>query len=555
MRREKKQFMNKNGTKFSDQELYKMATETAYNMKGKKIGETLVNESTKKTYTVIDIQHDNVTGFDAMAVKDSSGNIMIVYGGTNSKDGPQDIVPDAATGISYLPNGNKIGQEQFKQAKEFRDRVKNANPESDITLTGHSLGGGLSNSVALQTGDKAVNFNPAPLPYDLSTIFGNGAQRSDIINYQTHGDPLGMALQIFGGYLPGQIKQFDISASNPLDNHNMKGVHFDANGNLIDEHGRIVCDFGNSNINSGNSFFDELLRAVKMEGSGIVACIGGVLAMAGGVLLIVIPFTFIDGIKLFGSGVLAVISGVFITVGGILRSIISGIGFVLDLGRKVINFVYKKVTEAIHFVVNGAIAIAKKIVTGIKKTFQIIKDTAISIAQTTQKIGTKIITAVYDEIQKFGKMIQQAGEFISQQIQAAYQSFINIKDQVFEMVYSFIKNSIQMLFDAWEVIELLGSMAAQMMKDILVLNWMKLEGHILQKITEFQTIAKNDFIHTTRGFDHELAEEIATKLQSMSYSIRLFSERIHMTKEKFHEMENDISRQVKDLGGRICLSY
>ncbi len=76
----------------------------------------------------------DVRGIQAVAVKDNDGNITIGYRGTKS-------ILDGITDLK-LANGNF--DYQYKEALNFYNKVLSQNPDAQITLTGHSLGGGLA---------------------------------------------------------------------------------------------------------------------------------------------------------------------------------------------------------------------------------------------------------------------------------------------------------------------------------------------------------------------------------------------------------------------------
>lgn len=81
--------------------------------------------------------------FYAVAYEDPSGNIVISYRGT---DAPlSDLWSGWTTGAGHL-------SAQGELAAQFYNQVKQAYPTKTITLTGHSLGGGLAGFVAKPVG-------------------------------------------------------------------------------------------------------------------------------------------------------------------------------------------------------------------------------------------------------------------------------------------------------------------------------------------------------------------------------------------------------------------
>ncbi|MFZ4802591.1 MAG: DUF7619 domain-containing protein, partial [Chlorobium sp.] len=95
-------------------------------------------------------------GFEAKSF--IKGNeIVISYAGTNpdTSAGWGDIVTDLISGIG-------IYTDQLLQAAKFYLDIKKNNPYADITLTGHSLGGGLASLVGVFFDQITITFDQAP---------------------------------------------------------------------------------------------------------------------------------------------------------------------------------------------------------------------------------------------------------------------------------------------------------------------------------------------------------------------------------------------------------
>ncbi len=97
-------------------------------------------------------RQDIAANFYAAAYQDSSGGIVISYRGTD------DPVSDS---VGWL-GGAGFQTAQAELAAEFYYQVKQAYPGATITLTGHSLGGGLAGLIAKLTGSTACVIDNMP---------------------------------------------------------------------------------------------------------------------------------------------------------------------------------------------------------------------------------------------------------------------------------------------------------------------------------------------------------------------------------------------------------
>ncbi len=134
-------------------------------------------------------------GFAGTAFKSPEGNIVIAYRGS-------DDVSDIKSDLEMV-NGTKL-PEQFYDAQQFYEDVKSQNPNAKIVLTGHSLGGALSQLVAAHNEDSfAVAFN-APGTKDIIERESGLSDSGNIYNVLVDGDKISGTLA-----QPGQTQLID----------------------------------------------------------------------------------------------------------------------------------------------------------------------------------------------------------------------------------------------------------------------------------------------------------------------------------------------------------
>jgi Lipase (class 3) len=96
---------------------------------------------------------DDSTGFEARTFNKGT-EIVISYAGNAS-------AIDWTANVELGSYGGGV-TEQLKQALRYYLDVRKANPNATISLTGHSLGGGLAALVGVFFGEQAVTFDQAP---------------------------------------------------------------------------------------------------------------------------------------------------------------------------------------------------------------------------------------------------------------------------------------------------------------------------------------------------------------------------------------------------------
>jgi hypothetical protein len=156
--------MNAEGVKEEDYE-YSIASQLAYNhyynnLNNGKTQELLNNYM--EGYT-IDTQLSNDMG---IVVKRPDGTAIVAYRGTDPTN-IYDLTADALIALGYnKEQGIAIPGSRFDRAEQL---YKSANEKYPfVSLTGHSLGGTLSDYVGRKYGENAVVFNPGVSPVEIT---------------------------------------------------------------------------------------------------------------------------------------------------------------------------------------------------------------------------------------------------------------------------------------------------------------------------------------------------------------------------------------------------
>ncbi|WP_455098440.1 PAAR-like protein, partial [Prevotella jejuni] len=109
---------------------------------------------------------DPHTGFKADIYKDTNGDYVLVYRGTYSDpDHPEnDLIHDWSKEWTddNMKQGLGMGSEQYEKSIDIAKRVNRNKPkDKQLTIAGHSLGGGLATAAGAATGSKTYAFCPA----------------------------------------------------------------------------------------------------------------------------------------------------------------------------------------------------------------------------------------------------------------------------------------------------------------------------------------------------------------------------------------------------------
>jgi hypothetical protein len=109
-----------------------------------------------------------------VAYNKDKGKLLFIENGTDPSN-MKDLKTDVGLGLGKLPQDKRIADAKsaLVKAKEKYNAV------NGTVLVGHSLGGGITNSIA-GGGDKVINYNPA---YTVGQT-----ARSNVTNYRTRGD-------------------------------------------------------------------------------------------------------------------------------------------------------------------------------------------------------------------------------------------------------------------------------------------------------------------------------------------------------------------------------
>ena len=142
---------------------------------------------------------DPHTGFKADIYKDKNGDYVLVYRGTYSDPdhSENDLVDDWSKEWTddNMKQGLGMGSEQYKKSIKLAEKVNSNKPkDKQLTIAGHSLGGGLATAAGAATGSKTYAFCPAGVHPNTYKKYGvKNPDTSKVHTYYSNQDFLNMA--------------------------------------------------------------------------------------------------------------------------------------------------------------------------------------------------------------------------------------------------------------------------------------------------------------------------------------------------------------------------
>ena len=126
------------------------------------------------------------TGLHAVAFDDGKGGITVAFRGTSNP-----FVRTAFFDTGFAITENPTLKPVYSQALDFVILLKGRGP---ITLTGHSLGGGIAQLVGMQENLQTVTFNAPGVKLAQSALLipNSDSNNSNIVNYRVQGDVISL---------------------------------------------------------------------------------------------------------------------------------------------------------------------------------------------------------------------------------------------------------------------------------------------------------------------------------------------------------------------------
>jgi len=150
------------------------------------------------TYTIDKNLSNDLSTTIVKIKEDGTKDVIISYRGT------QNLTDVGVDLLQILPGAplEKLGgvpTGRFKTSQDKYDEVKLAYPNSNITTTGHSLGGSLSYYIGKTNNIKSYGFNSGSSPIDLITNMSiKNTPENQFIHYYTAGDVVGLSQAVIG---------------------------------------------------------------------------------------------------------------------------------------------------------------------------------------------------------------------------------------------------------------------------------------------------------------------------------------------------------------------
>lgn len=214
------------------------------------------------------LDQDEKNGFYATLYEDKNGNMVVAYRGTDPGAGINDIKEDymQAMGLSSDQYNASV-----KLAKKVQDAKNAGDIKGDVSITGHSLGGGLATIAGAATGYPTYTYNAAAVhekTYERNGIDANNTKH--IQAYVGTKDPLNglqdnREMVLSGGVLAAPVL--------PV----LGGAAGSAAGTVVG---------GSAGAIAGSTTLNPVTMGSTMVGGGFIGSqAGGMLGTAGGGVL------------------------------------------------------------------------------------------------------------------------------------------------------------------------------------------------------------------------------------------------------------------------------
>jgi len=163
---------------------------------------------------------------------------------------------------------NKLFKKRTKDIENIMRQIKESEPFSDISLTGHSLGGSISinalnNKYINDNTKRVITYNPGTTPTDFDKFKGDS---NKITNNIIKGDPISQY------QIPGNNIFFETKKDNPLSNLIPDGPFSDTLRGVFNKHS--IDNFVNNNVSQETTKSKESSFETIKDISGVLRAIG-----------------------------------------------------------------------------------------------------------------------------------------------------------------------------------------------------------------------------------------------------------------------------------------